>query len=275
MSITAVLLEGAQRALQYTALLFSLNVSATAAAQLPQPPQPAPAQTAALAIDGPLLDLPLTLTAHHLDVRISDDAAAVRTVLFLRNDTPDAVAAQYMLPHRARVERSGQWRALRAAYAEDRCDGIAIDSDGDLSAIEAELAEAGEPLSQLQRHDVVVVAPGEQITVEVQQVVPVSEHDGVHRLVLPLPVDRDAPWVPHFSADVLIEAAQPVRRLASSTHEALIDGLGERTALLTVPDGFVYRQTQLAIDFELGAAAPAAAPPQATLRQPAPTMAAR
>lgn len=274
MSITAVLLEGAQRALQYSALLFSLNVTVPAAAQLP-PPQAVPAQAAALAIDGPLLDLPLTLTAHHLDVRISGDAAAVRTVLLLRNDTADVVATQYMLPYPARVQRGDQWQALGAAHFDDHCDVMAAASDGDLSAIEAELAEVGEPRPQLQRHDVVVVAPGEQVTVEVQQVVPVSERDGVHRLVLPLPVDRDAPWVPHFSADVLVEAGQPIRRLASSTHEALIDGLGERTALLTVPNGFVYRQTQLAIDFELGAAAPAAAAPLVTLRQPAQTIAAR
>jgi len=53
---------------------------------------------------------------------------------------------------------------------------------------------------------------------------------------------------------VLVEASQPIRRLSSPTHQALVDGLGETTALLSVPDGFVYRQTTLTVEFELGPA---------------------
>jgi len=55
-----------------------------------------------------------------------------------------------------------------------------------------------------------------------------------------------------FTADVLVEADRPVSRLSSSSHRALVGGLGENTALLSVPDGFVYRQSQLAVEFELG-----------------------
>jgi len=103
----------------------------------------------------------------------------------------------------------------------------------------------------VQRNDVIVVAPGEQVGVEVLREVPVSIAGRLRRLQLPLPVDRAAPWVPRFTADVLVEAGQPIRRLSSPTHRALVDGLGERSALLSVPDGFVYRQTQLTIEFEL------------------------
>jgi signal transduction histidine kinase len=74
--------------------------------------------------------------------------------------------------------------------------------------------------------------------------------------------------VPRFTADVLVEADRPVSRLSSSTHRALVDGLGENTALLSVPDGFVYRQSQLAVEFEL-AGAPASRPVAALDRAPA------
>lgn len=239
MSISAVVLEGARRAATYVAMLFSLN-AAPAAAQLP-PEQPA---AAALAVDGSVAESGLTLVAHHLDVRVAGDVAAVQALMLLRNDRPTEVAVHYLLPQPARIVRGHPGAVAGPAEVAALCD------DTDLSPQEAEQVEAA-PGRLVQRNDVIVVAPGEQVGVEVLREVPVSVAGRVRRLQLPLPVDRAAPWVPRFTADVLVEAGQPIRRLSSPTHRALVDGLGERSALLSVPDGFVYRQTQLTIEFEL------------------------
>ena len=238
MSIAVAVLEGARRAALYAAMLFSFGAPATAAA--PPPANP----VAPLAIDGSVAESGLTLAAHHVDVHVADGAALVRTRLLLRNDTARAVSAQYVLTYPARVARGDAWN-LAQADLEALCD------DDDLSMAAAEEAEAAEPPQRLtQRHDVIVVPAGEQVTLEVEREMPIVSAGAVHRLSLPLPVDRAAPWVPRFSADVLVESDRPIRRLASPTHEALVDGIGERTALLSV-DGFVYRQAQLTVEFEL------------------------
>jgi hypothetical protein len=239
MSISALVLDGARRAVTYASMLFSLNGPPPAAAQ---PPAAEPAASV-LATDGSVAESGLTLVAHHLDVHIADGTASVQTLMLLRNDRQTDVAVHYQLPQAARLVRGDAGGALAAA-------DLAAPCDDDLSLQAAERAETA-PGRLVQRHDVIVVAPGEQITLEVQREVPVVVAGGVHRLQLPLPVDRHAPWVPRFTADVLVEAAQPITRLASSTHQALVDGLGEQTALLSVPDGFVYRQAQLAVEFEL------------------------
>jgi len=246
MSISAVLLDGARRAATYATMLFSLNAPPPAAEQPPAARLAAPP-----AVDGSLAASGLTLTAHHLDVRIAGGTASVQAFVLLRNDRPTEVALHYLLPQPARVVRGD----------------AAASCDGDLSLQAAEYAETATG-RLVQRFDVIVVAPGEQIGVEVQREVPVETAGGVHRLQLLLPVDREAPWVPRFTADVLVEAGQPIRRLSSPTHQALVDGLGENTALLSVPDGFVYRQAQLAVEFELGAN-DAGKPVAATDRAPA------
>jgi hypothetical protein len=242
MSISAVLLDGARRAATYATMLFSLNAPQPAVAQ---PPAAGPAAST-LAADGSVADSGLTLVAHHLDVHIADGVASVQALLRLRNDRPTEVAVHYLQPQPARVVR-GDLGSRGPAGVGEPCD------DADLSLPQAEEAEAA-PGQRVQPYDVIVVAPGEQITLEVQRQLPVAAAGGVHRLQLPLPVDRQAPWVPRFTADVLVEAAQPIARLSSPTHQALVDGLGEQAALLSVPDGFVYRQEQLAIEFELGRA---------------------
>jgi hypothetical protein len=222
MSITAVVLDGARRAATYAAMLFSLNAPPTAVAQ----------PAAALAHDGWVTDAGLTLTAHHLDVRVVGERASVQALMLLRNDRAAEVALRYPLAAPARVVRS------------------------DAADLPPEVAEQAETASvpPLRQNEVIVVAPGEQIGIELRREVPLATTGGVHRLQLPLPVDREAPWVPRFTADVLVEAGQPIRRLSSPTHQALVDGLGENSALLSVPDGFVYRQTELAIEYELGRA---------------------
>ncbi len=246
MSMPDLLLDGARRAAAYATMLFSLN----------GPPAPSPAPAAAvppacapaassLAVDASVSGSGLTLVAHHLDVRIADGVASVQTMMLLRNDRPTDLAVQYLLPQAARVRRADFDRIGPAAACAPR-------DETDLSLQEAERAETatGRPV---QRHDVIVVAPGEQISLEVHRDQPIGVAGGVHRLLLPLPVDREAPWVPRFTADVIVEAEQRIARLSSPTHPALVDGLGERTALLSVPDGFVYRQAELRVEFELDA----------------------
>ncbi len=245
MSLSTVVLEGARRAATYAAMLFSLNAAGPAAAQSTVAP---PRAAAPLAVEGSVADSGLTLAAHHFDVRIAGDEASVRTLLLLRNDTAAAISTQYVLPHPARVVRGDDWTLLGRDDISSLCD------ETDLSPVAAEQAETAS--GRLARsHDVIVVAPGEQITLEVLREVPVVATEGVKRLQLRLPVDRGAPWVPRFSADVLVEADRPIVRLESPTHEALVDGVGSRTALLSVADGFVYRQAQLDVEFEVDAAA--------------------
>ncbi len=241
MSLSNVVLEGARRAATYAAMLFSLNAAEPAAAQstVAQPRTAAP-----LAVEGSVSDSGLTLTAHHFDVRIADDEASVRTLLLLRNDTAAAISTQYILPYPARVVRGDDWTVLGREDISTLCD------ETDLSPVAAEQAETA-PGRLARRHDVIVVKSGQQITLEVLRQVPVVATDGVKRLQLRLPVDRGAPWVPRFTADVRVEADRPIVRLESPTHEALVDGVGSRTALLSVADGFVYRQEQLAVEFEL------------------------
>jgi hypothetical protein len=248
MSISAVVLEGARRAALYAALLFTFDAATPAVAQAQATSHSPAAQSAApLAIDGSVADSGLTLAAHHVDVHVAGETATVRTRLLLRNDTAGDVAAQYTLPYPARLARGDAW--LAGALSDDRC------GDGDLSPAAAEYAEAADaPAPLAQRHDVIVVAAGSEITLEVEREMPIVTAGSVHRLRLPLPVDRDAPWVPRFTADVLVEADAPIRRLSSPTHEALVDGIGGRAALLSV-DGFVYRQQELAVEFELEAPA--------------------
>ena len=256
MSISAVLLDGARRAATYATMLFSLHASPPAAAQ--PPAQPATA-AGALTVDGSVADSGLTLVAHHLDVRIASGLASVHALMLLRNDRPAGIAVQYLLPQPARVERGDIGGPAGRVGMDTLCD------DADLSPQAAEQAETARG-QLVQRGEVIVIAPGEQIAIQVQREAPVIGSGGVHRLHLPLPVDREAPWVPRFTADVWVEADQAVTRLSSPTHQALVDGLGERTARLSVPDGFVYRQTALTVEFELGAAD--ASKPVAALDRP-------
>lgn len=238
MSLPALLLDGARRAAGFLAMLYTLHGPA---------PQPATAPPdAPLAIEGSISASGLTLAAHHLDVRVADDRASVLTLLRLRNGTAASIAVQYQLPYPARLRRGEN---APPAGADPWPDDAA-----DLTVEAAERLES-EPARPLRRADVIVLAPGEEVTIEVLRELPVTVMRGVRRLRLPLPVDREAPWVPRFTADVLVEARQPIRRLASPSHRtAIVDGLGGPSAMLSVPDGFVYRQAQFEVEFELDAA---------------------
>jgi len=237
MSISAVLLDGARRAATYAAMLFSLN--APAAASPPAEP--------ALVIDGSIAASGLTLAAHHVDARIAGGRASVRTLLLLRNDGEAPIAAQYLLPYPAWLARGGSSGLYGRGGLAELC------GDDDLPAAAAELAEAlpGRPL---RARDVIVVAPGERVALEVERDLPLEVRGSVQRLRLPLPVDPEAPLAPRFTADVLVEAGTPIRRLDSSSHPVLVDGIGERTALMSVADGQVHRQPQLVVEIELAPA---------------------
>jgi hypothetical protein len=247
MSISAVVLEGVRRAATYAAMLFTLNSPPATAGQ---PPAVRPDAVAPLAIEGSVATTGLTLVAHHVDARIAGGNASVQVMLLLRNDTAAAISAQYLQPHPARIVRGD------AGSLPGRADKVALcDDEVDLPPDAAEQAETA-AARRLQRYDVVVVAPGEQISLEVLREVRVEARGSVRSLQLPLPVDPAAPWVPRFTADVLIEADRPIHRLSSPTHPALVDRLGERTALLSVEDGRVHRQGKFAVEFELQAPEP-------------------
>jgi len=233
MSWSAVLIEGVRRAAFLAAWLFTFN---SAGAQGLSP----------LTIDGSIAGSGLTLAEHHVDAHIASGTARVRTRLLLRNDSGDAVSVQYVLSHAANVAHGEVWD-LHAAEVKRLW-------DDDLPTAAAELAETTVRKWRVLPHEVIVVPAGDQIVLEVEREMPVAGAGAVHRLELPLPVDRTAPWVPRFTADVLVEADRPIVRLESPTHEALVDGVGSRTALLSVADGFVYRQEQLAVEFEVEAA---------------------
>jgi hypothetical protein len=248
MPVTEVLLDGALRAAQLLPLLFALN---TAQAQLPRPPDARTAVQAQVAepAAGAAIAQPLTLAAQHHDVRIRDAAAEVRSTYTLRNDTAETIAAHYLLPYPALVGRGTNWYALRESALDGGC------GDGDLSPAQAQFIEAGEAPPVAQPRDVIVVAPGEEITLEIDRTLAVARAGGVARLAVPLATDPNAALTPRLTADVLVESAHGVRRLRSPTHAALVDGLGDRMALLSVEPGRIHRGQELAIEFELAGAA--------------------
>lgn len=241
MSIMQSCVDGAWRAAQLLSLLFVLN----------QPQAAAQPVGAAVAIDADIRsqafgDLPLTLLAQHHDIRVTDAGAVVRSLLTLRNDRPATVFAHYQLPQPAQV-----WRDPDASPPSGPLD---------LPARAAELLESGEVLDEramLLRGDVLAVDAGESITLVVDRRLDVMRRGKTQRIELPLASDRDAPFVPRLSADVLVESATRVVRLQSPTHAALVDGVGQRLALLSIADGRVHRGAILAVQFEL-------APPAAT-----------
>lgn len=239
MSISAILVEGARRAATYATLLFNLNATQPAAVAMP-PVQPE--AMAPLAVGGSIAATGLTLVAHHVDARVAATTASVQVVLLLRNDTAVEIPVQYVLPYPARLFR----RDADGARGEDS----PLRDDTDLPQTAAEQAETARA-QPVRRYDVVVVAPGEQITFEVERDAVLDVRGPVHRLRLPLSVDSAAPFTPRFSADVFVEADRPIRRLASPTHPVLVDRIGERTALLSVEEGRVHRQAQFIVEFEL------------------------
>lgn len=251
MSMSAVFVEGLRRAATYVTLLFNLNAMQPATAEPASVHSPA---VAPLAIDGSIAATGLTLVAHHVDARVDGTTASVQVVLLLRNDSATGISAQYVLPHPARLFRGDVHGAAG--------DVALLGRDTDLPPALAEQAETA-AARPVRRYDVVVVAPGEQIALEVLREAAVDVRGNVQRLRLPLCVDPAAPWTPRFTADVLVEADRAVRRLSSPTHPVLVDGIGSRMAMLSVAEGRVHRQTQLVVEFELDTVSPTSSAPAA------------
>ena len=232
--------EGALRAAQLVPLLFALNTTSPAEAQLPRPAPAGPPFEAAAEDSSPL-----TLTEHHVDVRIRGGQAQVRALLTYRNERAEPVSASFAFPFPALLQQGETWRAL-GAESIDPADA------GDESPQDAEFREAGEPVPPRIDVGYVTVAPGEEIRLETHRAVDLVKRGPGYRLALPLPVDRSAPYVPQFSADVTVEENPAVTRLASTTHGGTVTGVGSPHAQLAV-GGRAYLGSQFVVDIDVGA----------------------
>jgi hypothetical protein len=240
-----MMFEGAARMAQLVPLLFALNTTAPASAQLPRRSPSAPPAPFAAAVEE---SSPLTLTGHHADVRIEDGRAHVRSLLTYRNERAEPVSTSFAFPFPTLLEQGETWRALGEESIEP-----SDDCGGDVSAADAEFLEAGERVPPRVDVGYVTVAPGEEITLETHRVVDLARYGYGYRLVLPLPVDRSAPYAPQFTADVAVDGTQAIKQLASPTHGGPAAGLGSRHAQLAVPGGRAYIGPQFVVDIEFDA----------------------
>jgi len=242
-----MMVEGAARAAQLVPLLFALNTVAPASAQLPRPVSPVPAASFAMAAEE---SSPLVLAEHHADVRIKDGRAHVRSVLTYRNERSEPVSTSFAFPFPTLLAQGDTWRAL----GEDGIEPTG-DCSGDASADDAEFLEAGEQIPPRVEVGYVTVAAGEQIKLETHRVLDLAQRGNGQRLALPLPIDRNAPYSPQFSADVFVDGARAVTRLTSATHGGSVTGAGTQHAHLVVPSGRAYTGAQFVVDVEFGALA--------------------
>jgi hypothetical protein len=279
MTFASVVVDGAVQAAEIVSrlsLMFALGagVPAMAATAGPAPVAAltAPAQRATavpVTLTADHAQAPLSLRARHVEVIALGEQALVRTTLVYRNDGAQAVSAQYRLPQPVQVLGPG---ALAIAPLEDApslvdellndpgCGAfdVADGQEHDGGALPAGLAqwladwaEQGVPVAF--EDGSVTLQPGEDVIVRLVNVQDVRVRDGRHRLVLPLPAAQAQSYTPQFTAEVLVDASAPVRRLASLTHGGEVRGLGQRRAQLTLPAGRVYAQRALVIDYELQA----------------------
>lgn len=252
-----IIVDGAARAASLLPLALAINVATPAQAQLPRaslPPVRITAQAApTVVLDPASSSAPLALKRSHLDVTVSGQRALVRTTLVYRNDGTLPVQALTTLPEPAVVY--GPYDEVLAMADTEQEDAFGC---ADEPAALAQFAEAGEPATRYQQHTL-HVAPGEEITIELRRPAALLVRGNRYRLVLPLAADRNAAFVPQFSADVVIDAAAPLRALASATHRGEVSGINESQARLTVPNGPAYGNGFFAFDFELDLPAPAVA----------------
>ncbi|MCK6429201.1 MAG: hypothetical protein L6Q72_08930 [Burkholderiaceae bacterium] len=245
MSFVRMLADGAAQAAQLVPLLFALNGVTPAAAQLPRAVALTPGAAAPAVIEPLPAGAPLTLVANHVEVRVHGARAEVLTQLTYRNDGSVPIEARYSVPLPALVLQPGE-------IASWPTDAAPFDCAGDEPPEAAQYAEAGETDPRAYEAGTLWIEPGEEVTVKLRRPADLLVRNGRHRLVLPLVVDRGATFTPRFSAEVQIEAEQPIAALASATHRGQVSGLGERRAALIVPDGRVYEGQFLAVEFELG-----------------------
>jgi hypothetical protein len=232
-------------------LLVALSAALPAHAQLPRPAEQWPPITvtapAVVDVDPGVDGSPLTLVASHVDIRVVDTQARVRTTLTWRNGGVAPVQARYRAPLPSTQAR---------LVAEAELDGCADAADA-LPADIDEAAEAGE--SPLTRLGTVTLAPGEDVRVTVEREAKLMVRGDHHRLVLPLFAHRQGLFAPRFSATASIDAARPIVDLGSATHAVEIAVLGESQAQVAIAESRVHEGQFLALDFTLGGEPAAAA----------------
>ncbi len=279
MSFVRLLADGASEAFTLIPLLFTLG-AAPAHAQLPRTamaqavteavaPQRTPAETvpALLPVLAPVAGSAMpSLVAQHMVIELADGDARLRTTSVFRNETDAPIAARYVLPLAAAVTLQGvDDAAIDAADADPDtaldelvhdCGGDANDTsdDGNLSADAAQFIEAGETDPRTQEAGVVWLAPGDEITVVTTRDADVFRRDNRRRVVLVMPPAPSGQPAPQFSAEIDVDAPQPIVALGSATHGGEVDGLGGSRARLFIPNGKVYEARFLSVDLELGAA---------------------
>lgn len=277
MSFVRLLADGAREAATLIPLLFAVG-AAPAHAQLPRT---AMAQAVGEAVgvqaapSGPRLSVqpvlaPVNgatlpaLVAQHMVIELADGAARLRTTSVYRNDTDAPIAARYVLPLAGAVTLRGVDDIADAPEADTDADAeVALDAPehdcgggpgDDLAADAAQFVEAGEPDPRTQETGVVWLAPGDEITVETTRDADVFRRDARRRVVIVLPPPPIGQPVPAFSAEIDVDAPQPIVALGSATHGGEVDGLGGSRARLFIPNGKVYEARLLSVDLELGSA---------------------
>jgi hypothetical protein len=252
MSLVRLLAEGAGEAVKLVPLVFTLGF-APAYAQLPRL---VPVQEAEVG-PAPLLQ-PVagsgaaTLVAQHLALTLSDQVSQLRTTAVFRNDTQAPIAARYALPLAGAVTLHGIDDEAGDTGIDAGCGGGDDPDETDQAAAAAEFIEAGERYPQQIQSGVVWLEPGDEITLVSVRPADVIKRDSRRRVVVVLPPPPAGQPAPQFSAEVAVDATQPIVALGSATHGGEVDGLGSSHARLFVPNGRVYEARFLSVDLELG-----------------------
>lgn len=254
MSLVRLLAEGAGEAVKLVPLVFTLGL-APAHAQLPRtaPVQqseagPAPALQPVEGSAAP------TLVVQHFALALSDQGSQLRATSVFRNDTNAPIAARYTLPLAGAITLHGIDDETDVVIDESGCGGGNDAGDADETAATAQFIEAGEVNPQNVQSGVVWLEPGDEITIVSVRPADVFKRDSRRRVVIALPRAPEGQRAPQFSAEVAVDATQPIVALGSATHGGDVDGLGGSHARLFVPNGRVYEARFLSVDLELGTA---------------------
>ena len=254
MSFVRLLAEGAGEAVKLFPLVFTLGF-APVQAHLPRAATLQTHEVAAAPLLQPIEGAPApTLIAQHLAIALSDQGSQLRTISVFRNDTDAPIAARYTLPLAGAVTVRGvdDDEDIEIDSAEHGCGGVDEEEAGDQSAAAAEFAEAGEPSPRNTQSGVVWLEPGDEITLVSVRPADVFKRDSRRRVVIALPPPPAGQAAPQFSAEVAVDATQPIVAMGSATHGGAVDGLGSSRARLFVPNGRVYEARFLSVDLELG-----------------------
>lgn len=263
MSMVRLLAEGAGEAVRLAPLLFTLG-GTPAHAQLPRA---VPAQQAHAG--APQALWPVSgqsapkLIAEHLELTLGTQGSVARTTLVYRNDTDASLAAHYALPLAGAVSLRGVDDDPATLVDQDDC-GASAGSDlaqheagpdqaaQDDPADAAQFLEAGEADPTTLQSGMVWLAPGDEVTLIVVRPVQVLARAARRRVVVVLPESPEGQPVPQFSAEVAVDAAEPIVALGSATHGGAVDGLGGSHARLIVPNGRVHEARFFAVELQLG-----------------------